>query len=56
MKAIDKVTRRYHEICPVLGGYQVCLIPDMAWEDAKVRDVHYFTGREFNERFDKVEW
>ena len=54
MKAIDKVTRRYHEICPVLGGYQVCLIPDMAWEDAKISDIHVFDKEDFNARFDIV--
>lgn len=54
MKAIDKVTERTHAICPVLGGYQVCLFPDMEWEDASFSDVCVFRNDEFNARFDLV--
>lgn len=54
MKAIDKVTGRNHEICPVLGGFQVCLIPDMAWEDAKISDIHVFMNEDFDARFELV--
>jgi hypothetical protein len=53
MKAIDKVTKREHAICPVLGGYQVCLIPDMDWEDAKFSDVHVFLDEQFADRFER---
>jgi hypothetical protein len=52
MKAIDKVTKREHAICSVLGGYQVCLIPDMSWEDAKDSDIHVFLDGQFAERFE----
>lgn len=52
MKAIDKVTKREHAICPVLGGYQVCLIPDMAWEDATISDVYVFLNEQFDVRFE----
>lgn len=52
MKAIDKITKREHAICPVLGGYQVCLIPDMDWEDATISDIYVFLNGEFNVRFD----
>lgn len=52
MKAIDKVTNRAHAICPVLCGYQVCLIPGMDWEDARFSDVCFFTSDQFNSRFD----
>lgn len=55
MKAIDKVTKRTHAICPVLGGFQVCLIPDMEWENAEVSDMHVFMNKEFYARFDLVE-
>jgi hypothetical protein len=55
MKAIDKVTHRQHTICSVLGGYQVCLIPNMNWEDAGLNDVHVFTNEEFNNRFEIAE-
>lgn len=55
MKAIDKVTKREHAICPVLGGYQVCLIPDMDWEDARNSDyVHVFLYKEFHDRFESA--
>lgn len=52
MKAVDKVTNREHAICPVLCGYQVCLIPGMDWEDAKYPDVYVFTNEQFNDRFE----
>ena len=52
MRAIDKVTNREHAICPVLGGYQVCLIPGMDWEDARYPDVCFFTYEQFNVRFE----
>lgn len=55
MKAIDKVTKREHAICPVLGGFQVCLVPDMKWEDAKNKNIHVFMNKEFYIRFDLVE-
>lgn len=54
MKAIDKVTKRTHEICPVLGGFQVCLIPDMNWEDAEISHVHVFMNKDFYTRFDLI--
>jgi hypothetical protein len=54
MKAIDKVTKREHAICSVLGGYQVCLIPDMDWEDAKFSDIHVFLNEQFEDRFELV--
>lgn len=54
MKAIDKVTKREHAICPVLGGYQVCLIPDMDWEDAQIKYIHVFLGEQFADRFELV--
>lgn len=52
MKAIDKVTNREHAICPVLSGYQVCLIPNMKWEDARLSDVYVFTDEQFLDRFE----
>lgn len=55
MKAIDKVTKREHAICPVLGGFQVCLIPNVAWEDAKAENIHVFMNKEFYIRFDLKE-
>jgi hypothetical protein len=54
MKAIDKVTKREHAICPVWGGYQVCLIPDMSWEDAQISDIHVFLNEQFEARFELV--
>lgn len=51
MKAMDKVTNREHAICPVLGGYQVCLIPGMDWEDARWPDIYVFNYEQFNDRF-----
>ena len=53
MKAIDKLTKRELAFCPVLGGYQVCLIPDMDWEDAKFSDVHFFLDEQFADRFER---
>lgn len=55
MKATDKVTKRTHAICPVLGGFQVCLIPDMKWEDAEFSHIHVFMNKEFYARFDLEE-
>lgn len=55
MKAIDKVTKRVHATCSVLGGFQVCLIPDVEWEDAKFSDIHVFMNEEFESRFDFAE-
>jgi hypothetical protein len=55
MKAIDKVTKREHSICPVLGGFQVCLIPDMDWESANASYIHVFMNKEFYTRFDLQE-
>lgn len=55
MKAIDKVTHRTHAICPVLGGFQVCLIPDMEWEEAEIKYIHVFLNKEFYTRFDLKE-
>ncbi len=55
MKAIDKVTSREHAICPVCGGYQVCLTPDMDWRDARLADVHVFLDEQFAARFDIAE-
>lgn len=55
MKAIDKVTKREHAICPVLGGFQVCLVPDMDWEDAEIKNIHVFMNKEFYIRFELVE-
>lgn len=52
MKAIDKITKRTHSCCTVLGGYQVCVIPDVEWEDAKPSDVCVFTDEQFDQRFD----
>lgn len=52
MKAIDKTTKREHAICPVLGGFQVCLIPDVKWEDAEIQYMHVFLNKEFYSRFD----
>lgn len=52
MKAIDKVTHRQHAICSVIGGFQVCLIPDMEWENATASDIHVFMNKEFYTRFD----
>ena len=49
MKAIDKVTQRIHAVCPVLGGYQVSLVPDVKWEDTK--EVRVFLDDEFDARF-----
>ena len=54
MKVIDKVTKRKHAVCPVLGGYQVCLIPDMEWQDAGFRDVYVFSEDQFNDRFELI--
>lgn len=54
MKAIDKVTKRIHAICPVLGGFQVCLIPDMVWEDAELKYIHTFLNEDFYKRFDFI--
>ena len=51
MRAMDKVTNREHAICPVLGGYQVCLIPGMDWEDARYPDIYVFSNEQFNDRF-----
>lgn len=56
MKAIDKVTKRIHAICPVFGGYQVCLFPNMEWEFASFSDVCVFTEDRFNAHFDLVKW
>ena len=55
MKAVDKVTRREHAICPVLGGFQVCLIPNTEWENAETQYIHVFMNKEFYNRFDLVE-
>lgn len=55
MKAIDKITKRKHAICPVLCGYQVCLIPDMDWEDAKLTDICVFSDEQFYDRFETME-
>ncbi len=55
MKAIDRVTKRMHAICPVLGGFQVCLIPNIEWEMANIEDVHVFMNKEFYTRFELVE-
>ena len=55
MKAIDKITKRLHTICPVYGGYQVCLIPDMKWDDAEISDIHVFMNSDFEARFEIVE-
>lgn len=54
MKAIDKITNREHAICSVLGGYQVCLIPGMNWEDVSFTDVCVFMNDQFNDRFEIV--
>lgn len=55
MKAVDKVTKRTHAICPVLGGFQVCLIPDIEWEDVEIRYICAFLNNEFYARFELVE-
>ena len=55
MKAIDKSTNRQHAICPVLCGYQVCMIPDVEWEDAEYDDVHVFLNEAFYNRFEIAE-
>lgn len=55
MKAIDKVTHRTHAICPVLGGFQVCLIPNMEWENAENSYIHAFLNKEFYARFNLVD-
>jgi hypothetical protein len=55
MKAIDKVTHRHHSICPVLGGYQVCLIPGLDFDDANIEDIHVFLDEDFFARFDLVQ-
>lgn len=52
MKAIDKVTKRTHAICPVLGGFQVSLIPELEWENVDVSYLHVFMNKEFYARFD----
>lgn len=52
MKAIDKVTKRIHSACPVLCGYQVCLIPGVEWENAETHQIHVFTNEEFYVRFE----
>lgn len=54
MKAIDKVTHRHHSVCPVLCGYQVCLLPDVDFEAAKVEDIYVFMDEDFFNRFDLV--
>ena len=54
MKAIDKVTKRQHSICPVLGGYQVCIIPDVEWENANISNICVFSNEQFNERFSLI--
>lgn len=54
MNAVDKITRRPHSYCPVLKGYQVCLIPFVEWEDAAIGDTHFFTDEQFKERFEKI--
>ncbi len=54
MKAVDKVTKRTHSVCPVLHGFQVCLIPDMEWENAEFSQVHVFLEEEFDLRFDLI--
>lgn len=51
---IDKVTRRKHTACPVLGGYQVCLIPDKDWDNATINDIYTFTDEDFASRFEKI--
>ena len=55
INAIDKVTHRKHAICPVIGGFQVYLIPDMEWEDAEISYIYVFMNKEFYARFDLVE-
>ena len=54
MKAIDKVTKRTHAICPVLGGFQVCLVPDMDLENAELSHIHVFLNKDFYTRFDFI--
>ena len=54
MKDIDKVTKIEHAICSVFGGYQVCLIPDIDWEDAQIKDIHVFLDEQFADRFELV--
>ena len=51
MYAVDKVTKRIHAICPVFGGYQVCLIPDTSWEEAKINEIYAFLDEQFEARF-----
>lgn len=52
MKVIDKITKRCYSACPVIGGYQVCTTPDVAWEDANISEICVFTDEQFSERFD----
>ena len=53
MTATDKATKRTHAYCPVLLGYQVCLIPEMPWKEATLSNIAYFTDAEFTNRFRK---
>lgn len=52
MKAVDKITKREHAICPFLGGFQVCLVPDLDWEYVDISYIHAFSKEDFYERFE----